>query len=349
MSDLSNRRRRIRVLQSGKATSQFLSQVTYPVRPGLRFSFFRWPFGIFARFDIFHLHWPEAMLRDRNTIFRWVKTILMGLFIIRLRVQKIPVVRTVHNLAPHESQRPLERFFTRLLDQTTSVWVEMNGCTPMPEHGIVRRIPHAHYLEQFALFEAEPAVPGRLLIIGSLNPYKRVVELIRSFAVDPVPELELRIVGRPIPGYREEIELALQEADQCGANVSVRFEWVSPGDFYGELSAAELILLPYEEMFNSGVLLSALSVPRPVMASDSCVNREIQDEVGGDWLYLDSEPFSLANITNCLQLMRGSKPACRPQFAGRSFDEVANSYADVYLEALSRKPGIARLDPRILT
>jgi hypothetical protein len=67
---------------------------------------------LFESWDVWHLHWPEHVLAARTT-----RAIVVGLFKFwaRLKIaraKKTKIFWTVHNLRPHERDRPLlERFF----------------------------------------------------------------------------------------------------------------------------------------------------------------------------------------------------------------------------------------------
>ncbi len=55
-----------------------------------------------------------------------VKMAAFLLFIARLSMTRTPVVRTVHNLRPHEDGNRVERILTNLLERRTSLYVRLN-------------------------------------------------------------------------------------------------------------------------------------------------------------------------------------------------------------------------------
>ena len=59
---------------------------------------FTWRSALTAKYDVFHFHWPEALLDGRSPARRWGKQLAFRMLLIRLRITRIPIVRTVHNM-----------------------------------------------------------------------------------------------------------------------------------------------------------------------------------------------------------------------------------------------------------
>lgn len=53
-----------------------------------------------------------------------------------------------------------------------------------------------------------------------------------------------------------------------------------------EVSSAELVVLPYRDMHNSGTLLLALSLARPVLVPRTPNNVAVAAEVGPGWIFM---------------------------------------------------------------
>ncbi len=60
-------------------------------------------------------------------------------------------------------------------------------------------------------------------------------------------------------------------------------------DLVREISMSEMVVLPYRFMHNSGAVLLALSLDRPVLVPDNEVNRLLEIEVGSDWVHDTTE------------------------------------------------------------
>src|SRR5690606_20440538 len=92
---------------------------------------------------------PENSLRHPRRIARAVKTLLFALFLLRLRLQGKAVVRTVHNVQPHESGTRAERRLLARLESMTTLWIILNEKTATPDAGRTVLVPHGHYRDWY--------------------------------------------------------------------------------------------------------------------------------------------------------------------------------------------------------
>ena len=311
-------------------TTRYIDQVVTDA--GDRFEFrYATPLTLLrGRYDVFHVHWPEVLVRSRRRPVAVARCLLLIAFLIRLRLTRVPVVRTVHNLDAHEPGSRLEAFALRFLDRSTSYWVTINPVTRRPEGSDGSYIPHGHYRDRFAGYARSDVVPGRLLYAGLIRPYKGVEQLLDVFARLPDGHT-LRVVGRPTPGLRTVVE----RATAADPRVTARLEFVPDADFVAELSAAELVCLPYSELHNSGILLVALSLDRPVLVPDTATTRALAAEVGEGWVHRFSGELTPDDVVTTLARLRSDPPADRPHLDGRDWPRVAGAYGDAFLAALA--------------
>lgn len=313
------------------STTKYIDQVVRYAPSDVRFEFFRWRTALFGTYDVFHVHWPEFLVRGRAAPIRLVRRWLGGLLLRRLARRGTPVVRTLHNLVPHAAGAAAERRFLDRLDGLTTAWVVLNEATPAVSGRRVL-IRHGHYVDQFADLARSPQVAGRLLFFGRIEPYKGVVELVRAFSDVADEQVSLRVVGAADAHVREEI-LAVADSDD---RVATRFGFVSDEEMVSEISAAELVVLPYREMHNSGVLLVALSLGRPVLVPASRSNDLIAEEVGSDWVVEYRGDLDGAVIEEALRRVRGAtSPA--PRLDGRDWRTVGARYAEVFRAAATNE------------
>jgi len=98
-----------------------------------------------------------------------------------------------------------------------------------------------------------------VLLPGLLRPYKGLDVLLRAWR--GIEDAELWIVGMP----RMNIN-ALRDAAPAGVRFVCRF--VDDGELAGLLERASLVVLPYRDIDQSGVALTALSAGVPLILSD---------------------------------------------------------------------------------
>lgn len=312
-------------------TTRYVDQLTVEAPIASRFSFFSWRTALLGRYDVFHVHWPEFLLRSPHLPVRLVRAALFAAFMLRLKVARIPVVRTLHNLKPHESGTALEKKLLAWCDALTTLDVRLNEDTP-PRKKPLRTILHGHYIGRFSVDQRIASTQGRLLYFGLIRPYKGVERLIEVFSELRAEGLSLRILGNPTSELRTLVERACV-ADQ---RVSSDLRFV-PDDVLGnELQLAELVILPYKEMHNSGAVLVALSLSRPVLVPRSRSNELLAAEVGAGWIYMYDGDLSVPIIEHAVNQVRScDRPHGAPLLSKRDWAVVADQHYLAYADAMT--------------
>lgn len=325
----------IRVLQSVAAPSdsiKYIDQVVRYAPSDVEFVYFSWRVALFGRYDLMHVHWPEYFTRGGSATAGRMKRMLLRVLLDRIRRRQIPIVRTVHNVDPHAKGDETERALLRRLDEMTTIDVTLNTCTR--DRGIPQiMIPHGDYREQFGIEPKAAPNTGRLLFVGRIEEYKGVLDLIRVVMSMEKHQVHLRIVGSPSDSMRQAITFAIDSAAGASPQISAELAFVSDETLVAEITTAELVVLPYREMHNSGILLVVLSLGRPALVPSSCVNDAIAQEVGQSWVVQYDGELSDRTIIEALELTR-QQGGEAPSFVGRSWPQVAVAYAAAYREAL---------------
>lgn len=121
------------------------------------------------------------------------------------------------------------------------------------------------------------APPGRpvILFFGVVEPRKGVATLIRAFAGvrERVPDAFLLIAGK---AYEDTRRYAAEVA-RLGlkGHVGMKFEYLPLRGLPGLLRAADVVAVPYEQGWNSGVIATAYGFGKPVVATDIGGLREV--------------------------------------------------------------------------
>jgi glycosyltransferase involved in cell wall biosynthesis len=133
-------------------------------------------------------------------------------------------------------------------------------------------IPHGAftYLAERALGEPAPAPPHDtaklvVLMFGLLRPYKGIDVLLDAWrGVDgqpPIADAELWIAGLPKMDLR-----SLRAAAPAGVRFDPRF--IDDRELPRYFARADLVVLPYLQADQSGVLFTALAFGKPLLLSD---------------------------------------------------------------------------------
>lgn len=329
---------KIRVLLSIDApdgTTRYVDQLVDGASPRVALSFFTWRAALGGSFDVFHVHWPEFIIRDRSRVKRMSKLAAMLVLVGLLRIRRIPIVRTVHNLTPHEGRGRLEGAVLRFLDRNTAFFIRLNPTTPVRPNRGDAVILHGHYRARFETIPRARQVRGRALYLGLIKPYKGVEELIAAAEKSVFEDLSLRIVGRPSHDLGDLVESACTR----DTRISSLLKFVGDDELVAEMSAAELVVLPYKQLENSGVALVALSLERPIVLPANPSTIALQTEVGAEWVHLYEGEFNTEVLDSALLSVQSNPPKGRPNLEGRDWPVVGRLHEAAYRAALETARG----------
>ena len=329
--------RRLRVMQSypalRKTTNPYLKQLHVGLAEHVDVQSFSWRDALLGRFDVLHVHWPEVMLRSPSTWRRWLRRGALAAILLRVRLSERALVRTVHNPEPHELGSRLERDLLRLVDRWTTLFVLLVSDTPVPVVGAPHLvIPHGHYRDWFNGVAVPASEPGRLAYVGLVRRYKGVEELLEVFgrtAADR-PLWRLRIVGR---SQDAGLTAAIEAAARIDGRITARLEYVPDADLADEVGRADLVVLPYREMHNSGSALLALSLGRPILVPENAITAALAAEMGDSWVQTYHPPLTLEDLTDAVRSTPALGAGTGPNLTGRDWGAIASAHADAYHQA----------------
>ncbi len=333
--------RRFVVLQStGKpddTTNPYLVQLLNALPENVEVRYFSVRDALFSRYDLFHVHWPEYLLRHRTPLTTLAKQACAFLLLLRLWVMRVPVVRTLHNVKPHEQGGMIERLLLRWLDRLTTRRIRINAVERDADTA-TDTILHGHYRDWFAAQHVPSSVNGRLLCFGLIRPYKGVETLIAAFHELTDAGASLRIVGKPVsPAMRQTVE----DACAADARTSTRLEYVGDGMLAQEIGEAQCVVLPYRDMQNSGALLLALSLARPVLVPRSEANAVLAAEVGEEWVRLYDGALDANVLADALRAQAGPRRQTAPDLSRRDWPRLGRQHHATYMAALAAAGGRA--------
>jgi len=180
-----------------------------------------------------------------------------------------PLVLTAHDILPREARPGQRAAQRRLYDRFDAVVVHSeHGRRRLTEElGVdgerVHVIPHG-VLAHLAAGERDAAAPFEtdkpvVLCFGLMRPYKGIDVLLEAWR--GIDAAELWIVGAP----RMDISALVARAP-AGVRFVPRF--IADEELPAYFRRADLVVLPYREIDQSGVLFTALAFGKPLMLSD---------------------------------------------------------------------------------
>jgi beta-1,4-mannosyltransferase len=297
------------------------------------------------RVDVLHVHWPESPLNlpDPSGINLVLEAVRLA------RAQNVRVVWTAHNLQAHAGMHPrLEREFwtvfcasldglITLSEHSRAALLEKHSSL---EHVPIMVIPHGHYRDAYpnaisrdrarALLNLPLEVPV-LAFVGQVRAYKGIPELLAAFG-HLEGETRLLIAGKPVP---PEDAPRLEMLAARDARVHLELGFVPDDRLQVFLNAADLIVLPYRQILNSGSALLALSFNRPVLAPAIGSLPELAQKMAGDWVQLFNGDLEASDLRNALAVSRTMRDRFAP-LEDFSWTQIAEKTKRFYLELTNR-------------
>lgn len=332
----------VRVLQSfprpRKTTNPYIHMLDAALTAidGVEHERFSWRTALTGRYDVIHFHWPEALIEGRTAPRRFVKRLRFQLLLVRLRLHRTTIARTIHNLELPSGISGWDRRMLTAVRRRAGVNIALNGETPAATHGTTVVIPHGHYVEWFRDYPRAESVPDRVAFVGLVRRYKGLEALIAAFteAHTTRSTLTLSIGGQPSsPELRAEVE----SIASAGSGITADLRYLSEEEYVLAVTASTVVALPYTHMHNSGSVLAALSLGRPVLVPDNEVNRALSDEVGPGWIHTFNGALAAEDIVSAVDAAEYAEPHDVPDLSRRGWDATGAAHRDAYLAAARKR------------
>ena len=310
-------------------------------------------YSVTSKAKIFHILW-------NNKFEHFDRTVLMMYY--KLCGKKI--VLTAHNVNIHRrdgTDSALNRFTLwvqyRLADHifvhTSKMKAELVSDFSIPEeaitiisHPINNAFPEtpisaAGARQRLGIGQAS----NTILFFGRIGPYKGLDYLVSAFQLLSTkrPDCQLIIAGEPKGGAQDHLREVQKAIDNSGCQDRIirRIEFIPDEDIELYFKAADVLVLPYREIFQSGVLFLGYTFGTPVVAAD--VGSFKEDVISGQTGFL-CRPNDSAALAEALDSYFASElyknlECSRRQIreyvnACHSWEPVATATHKVYTELL---------------
>lgn len=283
-----------------------LERLKHSVALSNPYLFWRFPFLKYIRIngkpDVVHLHWLDPYI-IRPTIRGMLLSANITLFEMAImRSMGIKLVWTVHNVLSHDKLHPviektylriIMRFFNEIIFLSLSSITEFNKVfNPPPQ---VREkyhvVPHGHYISSYINKVDTKSAKNLLgideqsfvlLFFGEIRDYKGLKNLIRAFSELKDNDSRLVIAGK----YQSKTIFDTMTQEILSASKSdkriIPHIYFIPDHFVQVfMNAADLVVLPYSDILNSGAAILAMSFGKALIAPKIGSLTELLDEKGG--------------------------------------------------------------------
>lgn len=298
--------------------------------------------------DLWHLHHPDTVVYPRSSLHAATGAAALDVLLRIAARRGVRIVWTVHDLASNDGLHPrIERRLWRSLVPRIDALI----CLAEGSVGAARdrfpelrdvptfTIPHGHYRDvcRTGLSRADarealslPADVRVLLHFGLVRPYKNLPHLITTFRRIDDPRLVLLVAGKP---YDARIEREVRELAAGCPRIRLDLRWIPPESVETYFAASDLVVLPYRRVHNSGAVLLALTLARPVLVPDLGNMREHRTTYGPRWVMLFEGDLTAADLTDAAARCDVTDLA-PPDLSDVGWDAIAERTIDVYESAL---------------
>ena len=262
-----------------------------------------------ARPKIFHILWNNKFETfDRTLLMLYYKFLRKRVVLTAHNVNKRRrdsrdsllnrlTLRIQYQLADHIFVHT-ERMKAELMNQF-GVSTARSSVIPF---GINNSVPNTHLTptqakERLGVGENEKAI----LFFGRIKPYKGLEYLIAAFQVLARRSASYRliIVGRLEEGceqYWESIRKEIQEYCEAG-RITLRIEFIPDSEIEVYFKAGDVLILPYKEIFQSGVIFLGYSFGLPAIIADVGSLKDDVVEGKNGFVFSPEDPTDLARAS----------------------------------------------------
>ncbi|WP_190300494.1 glycosyltransferase [Rufibacter hautae] len=255
-------------------------------------------YALSGKYKIFHIHWPSNVIFGESEARANIRLTIFFAFINLIQFFNKKVVWTVHNLEDHEGkfpalQKKLNDFMYKKVDGFISLnqsGLELiNQKTAKNRKKKTAHIHHPHYRNYYkneisrAQAREQLGVPHDkfvFLFLGQIRAYKNVTGLVEAYKALHHPNALLLIAGNVHEDIRDELQKHLENAP----DIKFVNSFVKDEDLQLYFNCADVVVTPYNKIFNSGSALLNLSFGKPTLAPDLWALKELKQLVGAQWI-----------------------------------------------------------------
>jgi glycosyltransferase involved in cell wall biosynthesis len=259
--------------------------------------------------DVLHFHWTHPYLLGGSRAKSVMRSIRFMAELLIVKLLGIKVIWTVHNLLEHErSDQQVELFFNRVLvrlyDQIlvhcsfAREAVVESYHLPGRFRDKISVIPHGNYIDSYENQVTREKARAKLglddrdivfLYFGTIRSNKGVLQMTDVFRTFRSPQVRLLIVGRP---ESDTIRRELMRSCESDGRIRAFLQFVSANDVQLYMNAADVVVLPFQDILTSGSALLAMSFGKPVIAPRmGCIPEALDRK--GVFLYTHNEEEAL--------------------------------------------------------
>ena len=295
--------------------------------------------------DIIHIQW---LLRYQFE-YLWLKMLRY-----KLRKGNTKIILTAHNILPHINGYKYKNILEKIYSQVDGIIVHSEvmkkkmirifgakakkwSICVIP-HGTVEKLFEKvdenilnNYRNKIKLLKSKE---HNFLFAGVIHENKGLDVLLMAWGehINKYPNDKLYIIGKPCYNINNELEIIKKHHSSIISSLGYK----SDEELLAYYLECDFVVLPYKEASQSGVLLTALTLGKPVIATNVGGLPEIINVVQGGYIVNPNDPHLLsealdkaANIST-YDLIEWNDNIREKTLATYSWDDIANITVDFY-------------------
>jgi len=291
--------------------------------------------------NVVHVEWSLFPLLDARLVAR-------------LRRKGARLVYTAHDVEPLPGSTWSAAGFARLYRQADAVIVHAEDARErlIAGHGVDARLVHVVPMGGPGAYAQEPSPRAEarrtlgldpkapyLLFFGLIKEHKGLDLLLEALALArrERPEVRLLVAGEPMGSWRPYAERIARLG--LAGSVELRLGYIPNAKAHLYFGAADVAVLPYQQIFQSGVVLASYAFARPVVATDVGGLGEIVREGETGFLAPPDDPARLAEtllhaLSDPAALVRMGATAASFARERHSWAHIAARHEEIYEESI---------------
>lgn len=250
-------------------------------------------------YDLIHIHWPELYLNSHYIAKAFLFSLIFLFCLLFSKMFGKKTVWTIHNLKPHNIKyKWLNKWFWSaylpLVDGVVSLskaneklffekfYTDQKIKRAVVHHGLYKDSYRNEISREDArkYFSIETTIKVALFV-GQVKTYKNVGKLVELFNKESLSEKVLIIAGK---FETEEYYNEILSAAANNPNIIIHNKFIPDDELQYYFNAADICLLPFKDIFNSGSVLLSVSFMTPVVVPFSDNFVEYSTMINGDMI-----------------------------------------------------------------
>ena len=285
-----------------------------------------------GHYDLVHFHWPETFFSLPTRLQRWWGFLKFTILVLVFKLRRKKFVWTMHNVRSHDERGTLlPSLFRLILFWATDAVIALSHASAQimrAQYPALRDKPllrswHGDYRPHYPNPPTKMAAKQRagmannefvIGFFGAIRPYKNVSHLIKVFQQVAGSSLADQPLKLTIAGWcldetlRDELTALVHDDPR----IQLTIGYAPESEIPWLIQRADLMVLPFLDILNSGSSLLALSFNGPILVPAKGSLTELAQTVGPEWVRTYPESLTSEILADAIVWAATPRPSPAP-------------------------------------